>query len=142
MTLQRSSSALRVHTCKSTLRRLWSRPYYLSIQGGALVSPGDRSAESVLEHVSTWDAYARRWRGVLLEEQARLLLSEDAEGAFSEAFAYVRRVPGKQVRPLLVLAACELTRGDPKVAVSTACALEFLHTSSLIFDDLPCMDNS
>jgi geranylgeranyl pyrophosphate synthase len=106
------------------------------------VSPGDRSAESVLEHVSTWDAYARRWRDVLLAEQARLLLSEDAEGAFSEALAYVRRIPGKQVRPLLVLAACELTRGDPKVAISTACALEFLHTSSLIFDDLPCMDNS
>jgi geranylgeranyl diphosphate synthase type II len=48
---------------------------------------------------------------------------------------------GKRVRPALCLAACELVGGDVTVAMPTACAMEMVHTMSLIHDDLPAMDN-
>ncbi len=48
---------------------------------------------------------------------------------------------GKRVRPVLCLAACEVVGGDIKEALPFACALEMMHTYSLIHDDLPCMDD-
>ena len=48
---------------------------------------------------------------------------------------------GKRVRPALCLAACELVGGDIAAAMPSACALEMIHTMSLIHDDLPSMDN-
>lgn len=48
---------------------------------------------------------------------------------------------GKRLRPILCLAACELAGGDVALALPTACALEMIHTMSLIHDDLPAMDN-
>jgi geranylgeranyl diphosphate synthase type II len=48
---------------------------------------------------------------------------------------------GKRVRPMLCLAACELVGGHLDQAMPTACALEMIHTFSLIHDDLPCMDD-
>lgn len=58
-----------------------------------------------------------------------------------EAMRYSLLAGGKRIRPLLCLAACELVGGDPAVALPTACALEMIHTMSLIHDDLPSMDN-
>jgi geranylgeranyl diphosphate synthase type II len=48
---------------------------------------------------------------------------------------------GKRLRPILCLAACELMGGEAAQAMPTACALEMIHTMSLIHDDLPAMDN-
>lgn len=48
---------------------------------------------------------------------------------------------GKRLRPALVLAFCRLCGGDAEKALPYACALEMIHTYSLIHDDLPCMDN-
>ncbi|KAJ9510705.1 hypothetical protein QJQ45_027665 [Haematococcus lacustris] len=48
---------------------------------------------------------------------------------------------GKRVRPALTLAACDLVGGDMATALPTACAMEMIHTMSLIHDDLPAMDN-
>lgn len=48
---------------------------------------------------------------------------------------------GKRLRPILCLATCELTGGTIEMAMPTACALEMVHTMSLIHDDLPAMDN-
>ncbi len=48
---------------------------------------------------------------------------------------------GKRVRPCLCLAACEAVGGRINQAMPTACAMEMLHTMSLIHDDLPSMDN-
>ncbi|KAJ0264058.1 Geranylgeranyl pyrophosphate synthase 3 [Hirschfeldia incana] len=59
-----------------------------------------------------------------------------------EAVRYSLLAGGKRVRPLLCLAACELVGGDEATAMSAACAVEMIHTSSLIHDDLPCMDNA
>ena len=58
-----------------------------------------------------------------------------------EAMRYSLLAGGKRIRPVLVLAFCEAVGGDPKSALPVACAVEMLHTYSLIHDDLPCMDN-
>lgn len=48
---------------------------------------------------------------------------------------------GKRLRPLLVLKSAELFNVSPEIAAAPACALEMIHTYSLIHDDLPCMDD-
>lgn len=48
---------------------------------------------------------------------------------------------GKRVRPLLALLFCDACGGDVKKALPLADAVEYIHTYSLIHDDLPCMDN-
>jgi geranylgeranyl diphosphate synthase type II len=58
-----------------------------------------------------------------------------------EAMRYSLLAGGKRLRPILCLAACELAGGSVAQALPTACALEMIHTMSLIHDDLPAMDN-
>lgn len=58
-----------------------------------------------------------------------------------EAMRYSLLAGGKRVRPVLCIAACELVGGDESKAMPSACAVEMIHTMSLIHDDLPCMDN-
>ena len=48
---------------------------------------------------------------------------------------------GKRLRPVLCLAAAEACGGDPANALAAACAVELMHTYSLVHDDLPCMDD-
>jgi len=48
---------------------------------------------------------------------------------------------GKRIRPVLLLAATEAVGGDVSVALPAACAMEMIHTYSLVHDDLPAMDN-
>lgn len=58
-----------------------------------------------------------------------------------EAMEYSLAAGGKRIRPVLTLAFCELCGGDAQAALPFACAVELVHTYSLIHDDLPCMDN-
>jgi geranylgeranyl diphosphate synthase, type II len=58
-----------------------------------------------------------------------------------ESMRYSLLAGGKRIRPCLCVAACELMGGTMEVAMPTACALEMIHTMSLIHDDLPSMDN-
>jgi geranylgeranyl diphosphate synthase, type II len=58
-----------------------------------------------------------------------------------EAMRYSLLAGGKRLRPILCLAACEMMGGTIEMAMPTACALEMIHTMSLIHDDLPAMDN-
>ena len=58
-----------------------------------------------------------------------------------EAAKYSAMAGGKRLRPVIVLEFCRLHGGDIKNALPFACALEMIHTYSLIHDDLPCMDN-
>lgn len=48
---------------------------------------------------------------------------------------------GKRLRPALVMEFCRVCGGEPECALPVACAVEMMHTFSLIHDDLPCMDN-
>jgi geranylgeranyl diphosphate synthase type II len=50
--------------------------------------------------------------------------------------------PGKRLRPILALLVAEVLRGEPETVVPAACAIEMVHTASLILDDLPCMDDA
>ena len=59
----------------------------------------------------------------------------------AEAMRYSLLAGGKRIRPMLVMEFCRVTGGDPRDALPVACAIEMLHTYSLIHDDLPCMDN-
>lgn len=58
-----------------------------------------------------------------------------------EAMRYSLLAGGKRLRPILCLATCDLMGGHEAQAMPTACALEMIHTMSLIHDDLPAMDN-
>ena len=58
-----------------------------------------------------------------------------------ESMHYSLTAGGKRIRPTLVLEFCSISGGDVEKALPVACAIEMLHTYSLIHDDLPCMDN-
>ncbi len=58
-----------------------------------------------------------------------------------EAMRYSLFAGGKRLRPILCLAAADVVGGDRDVVMPFACALEMIHTYSLIHDDLPAMDN-
>ena len=58
-----------------------------------------------------------------------------------EAMRYALMSGGKRLRPILCLAACETVGGNTELALPVACALEMIHTYSLIHDDLPAMDD-
>lgn len=61
--------------------------------------------------------------------------------ALSEAMRYSVFAGGKRVRPILLLAAASAVGGDGEAVLPAACAMEFVHTYSLIHDDLPAMDD-
>lgn len=58
-----------------------------------------------------------------------------------DAMRYSLLAGGKRIRPVLTLEFCRICGGDWEKAIPFACALEMVHTYSLIHDDLPCMDN-
>jgi geranylgeranyl pyrophosphate synthase len=60
----------------------------------------------------------------------------------SQAVSYFMSHKGKLLRPTLVLLASEIAGGDPGKVAGLATAVELVHCSSIILDDLPCMDNS
>ena len=65
----------------------------------------------------------------------------DKPVAIHKAMRYSVFCGGKRVRPILCLAACEAVSGHSARAMDSACAMELIHTYSLIHDDLPCMDD-
>ncbi len=85
-----------------------------------------------------------------MEEKRRLVeaaleeyLPEPTEhpALIHEAMRYSVFAGGKRLRPILTLAATEAVGGDVKDALPAAAAVEFVHTYSLVHDDLPCMDD-
>ncbi len=66
---------------------------------------------------------------------------EGAPEGLREAIRYSLFAGGKRFRPVLALGAAEVVCGDSSVAMPAACAIEMIHTYSLIHDDLPCMDD-
>lgn len=73
----------------------------------------------------------------------KYLSRETGEGydRIFEAVKYAALAGGKRLRPVIVLAFCRMCGGDVQKALPFACALEMIHTYSLIHDDLPCMDD-
>lgn len=67
--------------------------------------------------------------------------SIEEKSIVSEAMQYSLMNSGKRIRPVLALAFCDMLGGDIQKALPFACAVEMIHTYSLIHDDLPCMDD-
>lgn len=80
----------------------------------------------------------------LIEEALPVYLpSADTPWATTaRAMAYACEGGGKRLRPVLMMVFADLCGGDAKSVLPFACALEMIHSSSLVHDDLPCMDNS
>lgn len=65
----------------------------------------------------------------------------DTYSLIEDAMKYSLAAGGKRIRPVLVLEFCRICAGDIHLALPFAAAVEFIHTYSLIHDDLPCMDD-
>ena len=82
-------------------------------------------------------------KGKIVEEALDRYLPKESEMPVTlhKAMRYSMMAGGKRIRPILCIASCEAVGGKPKKALPVACALEMVHTYSLIHDDLPAMDN-
>lgn len=67
--------------------------------------------------------------------------TDDKQQRLYDAMKYSLQAGGKRIRPILALEFCNICCGDYKKAIPAACAIEMIHTFSLIHDDLPCIDN-
>lgn len=88
------------------------------------------------------ESYLDNYRQVIEEALRRFFPLPDAKAQIvNEAMAYSLFSGGKRLRPILTLLSTEAVGGDSQKVLPTACAIEFIHTYSLIHDDLPAMDN-
>jgi geranylgeranyl diphosphate synthase type II len=88
--------------------------------------------------MKTYEAYrisVEKALGPMLESLGEI------PGRLLEAMRYSLEAGGKRLRPVMLLAACDMAGGDQALALPFACAIEMIHTYSLIHDDLPAMDN-
>ena len=86
----------------------------------------------------SFDDYKR----YLEEHLADLLPDIDPKSiTLYEAMKYSLQAGGKRIRPVLLLATCDFCGGRIEEALPYACAIEYIHTYTLIHDDLPCMDD-
>lgn len=76
----------------------------------------------------------------IVEEYLHSVL-DGREGKIYEAMRYSLYSGGKRIRPVLTLACSDALGGDRDAALAFGCAIEMIHTYSLIHDDLPCMDD-
>ena len=91
---------------------------------------------------ANWDELTPKL--VAIEAALRLHLADGTRHAparLRDAMAYSLLAPGKRLRPLLTVLAAEAVGGDFHAALPAACAVEMVHTYSLIHDDLPAMDD-
>lgn len=88
------------------------------------------------------ESYLAERRQMIQEALIRNMPSPDTyPPAVHQAMHYSLFAGGKRLRPILVLAAGEAVGSRPEPLLPAACAVEFIHTYSLIHDDLPAMDN-
>lgn len=82
-------------------------------------------------------------KGELIEHTLSKLIPENSAPykILQHSARYCLLNGGKRLRPILALATAASLNGDEQTALHPACALEIIHTYSLIHDDLPCMDN-
>ena len=90
----------------------------------------------------TFETYLASWKERVDARLKTLLSTEEPHFArLYEAMNYSLLAGGKRLRPILLLATVEALGRDAAPYLDLACALECIHTYSLIHDDLPCMDN-
>ena len=88
------------------------------------------------------DMTLKEYKALIDTKLAEYFRADDMpQAGLFEAMRYSLNAGGKRIRPILVLEFCRITGGDCDKALPVACAIEMLHTYSLIHADLPCMDN-
>jgi geranylgeranyl diphosphate synthase type II len=93
-------------------------------------------------HSASFVEYAGARRGMIEESlDAYTRFGEGCPRLLRESIRYSLLAPAKRLRPLLVLMAAEACGGTSEGAMPAACAVEMVHTYSLIHDDLPAMDD-
>ncbi len=85
--------------------------------------------------------YLKERRDIINEFLTKILVQCNMEKELTKAMKHSVMAGGKRLRPVLSMAAAEACSGDPAYALPGACAIEMIHTYSLIHDDLPAMDN-
>ena len=92
--------------------------------------------------MNTFDVYIKE-RAKLVEKNLSKYISkiDNAPKILTDAMDYSLQAGGKRVRPILLMATAEAFGKKATDVMPAACAVEMLHTYSLIHDDLPCMDN-
>jgi len=85
--------------------------------------------------------YLRTRRAMINDALVGILNHSGHTGRIRQAMEYSLMAGGKRLRPILCMAACESVGGRVSQVMNAACALEMIHTYSLIHDDLPAMDN-
>jgi geranylgeranyl diphosphate synthase type II len=90
----------------------------------------------------SFDEYIRLRRAEVDAALAALLpRAPECPAVVADAMRYSVTAGGKRLRPILCLASAEAVGGDRSMAMPVACAIELIHTYSLVHDDLPAMDN-
>ncbi len=82
-----------------------------------------------------------RENAALVEATLAAFFAKHEKTTLYRAMEYSTMCGGKRIRPFLVLEFCRMFGGSDAAALPYACALEMIHTFSLIHDDLPCMDD-
>jgi geranylgeranyl diphosphate synthase, type II len=91
---------------------------------------------------SSIESYLKERAALVELELARVVAESDGLASrLFEAMRYSLLSGGKRLRPILATAACEAVGGSLQAALGFACAIEMIHTYSMIHDDLPCMDD-
>ncbi|MBF0572606.1 MAG: polyprenyl synthetase family protein [Desulfamplus sp.] len=85
--------------------------------------------------------YLKEKRNIIEEYLNNILLQFDQQRELVKAMRHSLMAGGKRLRPILAIAAAEAVGGDFRLTLPAACAIEMIHTYSLIHDDLPAMDN-
>ncbi len=86
-------------------------------------------------------SYLKEKRAVLEEHLNKILSCFDQNRELVQAMRHSLMAGGKRLRPILAMASAEAVGGDFRLTLPAACAIEMIHTYSLIHDDLPAMDN-
>ncbi len=85
--------------------------------------------------------YLKKKSSVINGHLKEIFLKCDMEKELIQAMKHSVMAGGKRLRPILAMAAAEACKADSGYALPCACAIEMIHTYSLIHDDLPAMDN-
>ncbi|WP_017150890.1 polyprenyl synthetase family protein [Bacillus bingmayongensis] len=88
-----------------------------------------------------FDAFVKESKTFVEEQLVRYANQLQCSNVLREAMTYSLEAGGKRLRPLLLFATLQAFEKERELGIGAACALEMIHTYSLIHDDLPCMDD-
>ncbi|WP_428909073.1 polyprenyl synthetase family protein [Niallia sp. Krafla_26] len=90
---------------------------------------------------SQLDLFSNQYKELIEDQFQKSINGLEAPNILKESMLYSLEAGGKRIRPLLLFATIDAFQKDPKIGLQAACAIEMIHTYSLIHDDLPSMDD-